>query len=533
MSEASLSERRFAIDALSVWHGSKQILEDVSLDLLAGRAHALVGPSGAGKSVCLRAVGGLLGPRWSLSGSVRVDGTVRALEVSRERGPSAGLAWVLQDPAAALNPLQRVAVQLDEAIRLAHGGGRAGQQRRRERALSLLKTVDLDGPERVLRAWPHELSGGERQRVVLAQGLAMNPRYLLADEPTAMLDAVRSAGFVELLRRTISEQDIGLLLVAHDLQLVRALDAGVTRIERGRITERVAAPHEDAPAFARAVARWAPPLEGWSGETEKPVQAPVLELERAGTRLGRTGRSPFVLESVSLAVRPGQCVALVGASGAGKSTVARLALSLLPIRQGRVRWLGRDVAGLGRRGERSRRRAVQPVFQDPGQSLDPAWTVGAVLGEALALRGPGDRSAAAQAVDPVGRLLEEVGLSADLAARSVTALSGGQRQRVALARALAPRPAVLVLDEAFSALDRPTTCHLVQVLGERVAQGMAVLLVAHDLELAAALSSEVIVMDAGQVVERGAPDAVLARPRHEATRALVAAARTLSGEEGE
>jgi peptide/nickel transport system ATP-binding protein len=519
-----------ALDDLTVAFSGRPVLSGVSLRIEAGEVVALVGPSGAGKSTLLAAAIDLLPPGAAVTGERRIAGQdLDGLDEAgrrRVRGRQVGL--VMQDPARALNPARPIGAQVAEAARLHRGLPRREAS---AEAARLLADVGLDLS---LDRYPHQLSGGQRQRVAVAAAVAAAPALLLADEPTAALDPVARTELATLLVRLAREHRKALLLVSHDLPLVAGIADRIMVLDRGTLVEEgpaveclerprsaalqgiVAAEQAQATAPPPGTAAGGAPLLGFEQVTRRFRTGTWL---RRGTRMG--------LSAVSLAVAPGETVALVGASGSGKTTLARLALALDHPDAGRVLLDGRDRAAAKGRIARTLLAQVQAVFQDPGNSLDPSWTVAESVAEPLALSP--DRLTAAERAARVADALQSVGLSPDHGVRAPDALSGGQRQRAALARALVLHPKLLVLDEAFSALDPALRSELAdRLLAIQRARGTALLLVSHDLALVRRLAHRLMVLRDGLVVEAGPTASVLAAPRDPYTAALVAASPTLS-----
>lgn len=472
------------------------LLRDVDLAIGEGEAVALSGPSGSGKTLLARALLGLLPPGASRHGSLLWEGRDPAATVdgwNLLRG--GGISWLPQDPLGGLNPLLRVGEQVAESARLA-GASRAEA---RGIAAGLLDELQLPDPERLLDAWPHQLSGGMRQRALLAAVLARRPRLLLADEPTSSLDAPVQRDLLALLDRARRARGLALLFITHDRDLAPLVADRCLEIRDGRLAAS-AAPAASG-AFPSAAVR--PPAAG----------APVLSA--SGVEVLYPGARARAVAGVDIELYAGRAVGLVGGSGSGKSSLARALAGHLVPSAGVVTIEGRPRARGDAATARAARRRVQMLFQDAGASLDPRQRVGDALAEAAAAAGAATAGVAS-------RLLAEVGLPADLAARHPHALSGGQRQRVALARCLAADPAVLIADEPTSALDGDARDRVLQLLGTVMAsRGLAVLLVTHDLDTASAFCDELLVMLAGRVVER-APAAPLAQLRHPHARLLLA-----------
>jgi peptide/nickel transport system ATP-binding protein len=475
-----------------------------------------------------RAVLRLLPPGARAEGSVRFDGRdVLAMSPAELRAYRANqAAIVFQDPRAHTNPLRTVGDYLTEGLRLNQD---LPERASRERARELLSAVGVEHPGVRLSSYPHELSGGLLQRVMIAAALTAEPRLLLADEPTTALDAVTQAEVLAVLAELRQRLGLAMLFITHDLELAAATCDRTAVLHAGSIVEvqRSADLHDRPlhPYTARLVgARLsvdAPPRHRVPGPGPPPAE-PILEVAHLRKVFGPRRDRPAVVavDDLSFSVPPGGSLALVGESGAGKTTVARMLLGLETPTSGRIRVAGQEPAR--RRpstAERRRRaRAVQAVFQNPYGSLDPRQRVGDCLEEALRLHGGGDRRARRERAL---QLLQQVGLEERHARSLPSQLSGGQRQRVAIARALAPEPRLLVLDEAVSALDAPVQAQILDLLAAlRVETGVAYVCISHNLAVVRQVADHLIVMRNGQVMEAGTTENVLDSPRHPYTQLL-------------
>ena len=507
---------------LRVAIGGAERLQALDLDLAAGEVLGLVGESGSGKSLTALAIAGLLPAGAEAGGQVMLDGTdlLTLPEPALDARRGAVIGLVFQEPMTALNPLMTLGEQVAEALRLHRPLTRREAAREAEAALARVGLAGLAGRH------PHELSGGQRQRGVIAIAMALRPRLLIADEPTTALDVAAQAQVLALLRELVREQGSALLLISHDLPLVAGVADRIAVLQHGRLVEQgparalLRAPQSAETAALIAASVLAPRAPAPAPDLSAPLLAAdglVRELRHGGGLLAR----PVVkrlLDGVSLQVGPGERVGLVGASGSGKSTLLRALLALEPLQAGEVRLQGRRFTS----AERALRRQVQIVFQDPAGSLDPRWRAWELVAEPLSLRDPvPDRALQRRlACD----WLDRVGLGADVADRFAHQFSGGQRQRLAIARALILEPALLVLDEAVSALDvsvRGQVLALIDTLCRE--HGTALLFVTHDLGVVRAATDRLYVLEAGRIVESGPTADVFARPQQAATRALLAA----------
>ena len=514
-------------------------VKGASLSIAPAETVALVGESGSGKSVTALSVLQLLpyplahhprggSIRWRDRELLGADlGTLQAV-----RGNE--VAMIFQEPMTSLNPLHTVEKQIAEVLRLHRGMNSAAA---RVRVLELLSLVGIADPEPRLRTYPHQLSGGQRQRVMIAMALANEPDLLIADEPTTALDVTIQAQVLALLRELQGKLQMAMLLITHDLNIVRKMAERVYVMKDGEIVESGAVEsifHQPSHAYTRRLLAAEPggkPVEG-------PADAPALMAAqdvrvwfpvKAGV-LRRTVDYIKAVDGISVTVREGHTVGVVGESGSGKTTLG-LALLRLERSRGSIRFNGRELQGLRAKALRPLRREMQVVFQDPYGSLSPRMSVGDIVGEGLQVHGlgGGDREREALITDT----LNEVGLDPDSRHRYPHEFSGGQRQRIAIARAMVLKPRFLVLDEPTSALDMSVQAQIVDLLRElQTRHQLAYLFISHDLKVVKALSDEVIVMQAGQVVEQGPAADIFLAPREPYTRALMAAAFELEALDG-
>ena len=544
----------------------------IDLDLRPGRVQALVGESGSGKSVTALGALGLLPATATVTGSARVvdpagagkaDGSgktdgegadaVCAVELVGAARPVLDdvrgrlVGTVFQEPTTALDPLETTAFQIGEAVR-AHPGAfrRSGGPRRPGRAevgarvRELLARVGLGGGggeelERIGRSHPHQLSGGQLQRVCIALAMACDPPVLIADEPTTALDVTVQAGILDLLR-SLTDTGVAVLLITHDMGVVAdvADDVAVMRagriVERGGVREIFARPaHPCTRELLAAVPRLDPlrqedPFAAVVRESEAPGGAagePVVEVRDLNVVYRSGRRTVHAVRDASLRIAPGEVLGLVGESGSGKSTIAGTLTGLVPVASGSVRVCGVEVARARRRALLPARRATGVVHQNPASSLNPRRTAGASIAEPMVVHGgfsPARRRAR------VAELLEAVRLPTVMADRYPHEMSGGQRQRVAIARALALDPRLIIADEPTSALDVSVQAVVLDLLRSLQAElGFACLFVSHDLAVVDAVAARTAVLHRGRVVESGPTEQVLARPREDYTRRLVAA----------
>jgi microcin C transport system ATP-binding protein len=519
--------------------GTLEAVRGVSFHIDKGETLALVGESGSGKSVTALSILQLLPyPKaWHPGGSVRLDGRelIGADEATlREvRGDRVGI--IFQEPMTSLNPLHTIDRQIGETLMLHRGMSRAGA---RARSLELLRLVRLREAEERLGAYPHQLSGGQRQRVMIAMALANEPDLLIADEPTTALDVTIQAQILTLLKDLQRRLGMAMLLITHDLTIVRKVADRVCVMTDGEIVE--AGPV--ARLFEHPQHPYTRHLLAAEPKGRPLVRAPDAPLVMAAEQvkvhfpiqrgvLRRTVGHVKAVDGVDVRVRRGQTVGVVGESGSGKTTLG-LALLRLIKSSGAIRFGDQDIQGMSSRRLRPLRRHMQIVFQDPFGSLSPRMSVGQIIEEGLKLhRLGGDRQGRRQLV---AKVLEEVGLDPASQDRYPHEFSGGQRQRISIARAVVLEPSFVVLDEPTSALDMSVQAQIVDLLRDLQARhGLAYLFISHDLRVVRALSDEVIVMREGEVVEQGPAAAVFDAPRHPYTQALMAAAFDIEAREGE
>jgi peptide/nickel transport system ATP-binding protein len=503
-------------------------IDAVSLSVGPGEMVCIVGESGSGKSVTAHSVMGLL-PKGDLvpaAGQVLLDGedvlTAGPARLRELRGTR--MAMIFQEPMTALNPVLRVGDQIAEVLRI---HTRLGAAERRAKAVEVMAAIRLPDPERLYDAYPHQLSGGQRQRIMIATAMVLDPRLLIADEPTTALDVTTQAQILALIKDLQKRHGTGVLFITHDFGVVAEVADRVAVMQHGRIVEQGPAAkvlrkptHDYTKMLLAAVPSLAPPQR-------RPVAGPVA-LETVGLSkiyghagLFRRGRVVSAVDDITLLVRRGETLGIVGESGSGKTTVARCIARLIDPNDGAIRLGPLDIAKLREGQLREHRRRVQIVFQDPYRSLNPRRTVGASI-----IEGPmnfGLRHAAA--LDRARSLVTLVGLSPDVLDRYPHQFSGGQRQRIAIARALAMEPEILIADEAVSALDVSVQAQVLDLLDDiKQRFDLAMLFITHDLRIAARICDRIMVMERGLVVEQGATTDVFAAPKHAYTRALLEAA---------
>ncbi len=499
----------------------------VSFDIRRGETVALVGESGSGKSVTALSTVALLPDSAKITGSVTYDGRemIGASEKALHDVRGNDISFIFQEPMTSLNPLHTIEKQLAESLEL-HQGLRGDQAR--ARILDLLEKVGIRDAERRLSDYPHQLSGGQRQRVMIAMALANGPELLVADEPTTALDVTIQAQILDLLAELKKSEGMSLLFITHDLGIVRRIADRVCVMKDGEIVE--SGPTADI--FANPQHPYTQTLINAHAQgTPDPVapNAPTIAsakdlrvwfpIQRGLLR--RTVGHVKAVNGATFAVRAGETVGIVGESGSGKTTLA-LAVMRLIASEGPVLFLGDDIQGRPARKLQPLRRDMQIVFQDPYGSLSPRMTAEEIIAEGLTVHGidPGRNR-----TEMVAEIMQEVGLDPALMHRYPHEFSGGQRQRIAIARAMILRPKLVVLDEPTSALDMTVQVQIVELLRSlQKKHGLAYLFISHDLRVVRALSHQVLVMRAGDIVESGPAEQIFRAPKTDYTRALMAAA---------
>ncbi|MQA56636.1 ABC transporter ATP-binding protein [Pseudomonas piscis] len=522
-----MTENLIEIRQLNVAFGGRPAVRDLCLDIRPGECLALVGESGSGKSVTAHSILQLLPQTGcSSSGSVRYRGQelIGADSATLQKLRGNRIAMIFQEPMTSLNPLHSIEKQIGETLLLHRGlGGKAAQAR----ILELLELVGIQKPRERLKAYPHQLSGGQRQRVMIAMALACEPELLIADEPTTALDVTVQRKILLLLKSLQQRLGMSLLLISHDLNLVRRIAQRVCVMKAGEIVEQAdcdtlfnAPQHPYSCELLHAEPEGLP-LRRDTRDTVLEVDNLCVEFQVGGGLLRRKQYLRAV-DGISLRVQQGKTLGIVGESGSGKSTLGQAILRLLDS-QGGIRFQGQALDGLNQKQLRPWRKQMQVVFQDPFGSLSPRMSVAQIISEGLEVHSQYD---ARQCEEQVIRALEEVGLDPDSRHRYPHEFSGGQRQRIAIARALVLKPALILLDEPTSALDRTVQKQVVTLLRQlQEKYGLTYLFISHDLAVVRALAHDMIVIKDGQVVESGASHQVFAAPQHPYTRELLAAAQ--------
>lgn len=512
------SDRQFAV-------------QNADLKLHAGETVCVVGESGSGKSLTARAVMGLLpAPHVRVgSGEIMFDDQditkVNAERLREIRGSE--ISMIFQEPMTALNPVMSIGDQIDEIFRY-HVS--MTKKVRAEKAIKLMEDVNLPDPAQIINAYPHELSGGQRQRAMIAMALALGPKILIADEPTTALDVTTQAQILELIKNMQKRLDTGVLFITHDFGVVADIADRVVVMQEGKIVETGTAKqvlnkpsHPYTKSLIAAIPRLKP------RKARKRSENIVLRTDQVSKSfgsgisffgLGKGGREVKAVREVNIELRKGETLGIVGESGSGKSTLARCIIKLMESDNGLIEIEGVDISGLNRKNMRSHRNRIQMVFQDPFASLNPRSRVGDIISQGPILQGISKEEAHANTRE----LLDIVGLDSRSFDRFPHEFSGGQRQRIGIARALALKPDILVADEPVSALDVSIQAQILELLDKiRKQMDLSMLFITHDLRVAAQVCDNVAVMQYGQVVEVGPTAKLFANPKHEYTKALLAA----------
>jgi microcin C transport system ATP-binding protein len=520
---------------LSVRFGSSTVVDDVSFAIAPGEKFALVGESGSGKSVSSLAV-------LKLNQDAHYDGAILfngedvldkdERRMRQLRGKDA--AMIFQEPMTALNPLFSIGNQIAEVLMLHEG---LGAREAARRTVELLEKTGIPEPARRALAYPHQLSGGQRQRAMIAMALACRPKLLIADEPTTALDVTIQVQILELLNQLQRDENMAVLLISHDLNLVRHFADRVGVMEQGKLVETASTAELFAnprQAYTKKLLQSRPQRNVAEIAADAP---PVLQAAQLRCtykiRQGWFGRRLFhAVDGVDLQLRRGETLGIVGESGSGKSTLGMALLRLSGAQvAGAIHFDGAAIDAMPSRALRPMRSRMQVVFQDPYASLSPRRTVEQIVGEGLALHRPQLDEEQRRAA--IVEALAEVGLPDAVLGRYPHEFSGGQRQRIAIARALVLQPDLLLLDEPTSALDVTVQQQVLQLLSElQRRHGMAYVFITHDLAVVRAMAHQVLVMKDGKVVESGATEEVMQRPQHTYTQRLLAAASYAADAEG-
>ncbi|MDX2074162.1 MAG: dipeptide ABC transporter ATP-binding protein [Alphaproteobacteria bacterium] len=537
-----------SISHFSLSFGESRIIRDISLDIWPGEMVAIVGESGSGKSLTALSCLGLQPAGAQVSGEIMLDGyslpirgrvgvgastgdsannaplptsPLQGEELRALRGKTASM--IFQEPMTALNPLHPIGKQIGEMLKK----NSSITQSSDHRIIMLLEEVGLSHLASRLGAYPHELSGGERQRVMIAMAIANSPKLLIADEPTTAVDVTIQAKILKLLKELQKTRNMAMMFITHDITLVRKLADRVVVMKSGEIVEQ----GKVSEVFSRPQHPYTHELLGSEPKGTMPplpANAPVA-LSCEGLKvhfpvktglLRRTTGFIKAVDGISVTIPESSTLGIVGESGSGKSTLG-FALLRLVKSEGKIVWLGRDIATLSSAAMRPLRKEMQLVFQDPYSSLNPRMTVGDIIGEGLRVH----RVPSTEYRVRIARAIEEVGLSPDMAERYPHEFSGGQRQRIAIARAMILKPQFVVLDEPTSALDLTVQTQIIALLKDfQIKYGISYLFISHDLRVVRAIAHHIAVLYKGEMVEYGKASDILTHPAQDYTRRLIEAA---------
>lgn len=522
-----------AIENLSVGfkhaEGEKIVAEKVNLEIFEGRTTALVGESGSGKSVVAHSILRLLPypvafhPTGQITFESRDLLSISDKEMRRVRGND--IAMIFQEPMTALNPLHTVQKQIGETLKLHQG---LNQMEAEKETLNWLEKVGIRNAKDRLKSYPHELSGGQRQRIMIAMALANRPKILVADEPTTALDVTVQKQILELLEELKSSLNMGILLISHDLGVVKRYSDTVSVMHKGHIVEAQntndlftapkadytlrllsAKPSGEACAFKLSTAE---PILSCNDVSvkfvvSKPLFKPAITFD--------------AVANTTLTLHKGETLGIIGESGSGKSTLAMALLKLLPS-TGEITFEKQRVDLINNQLMRALRKNIQVVFQDPFASLSPRMTIAQIVAEGLEIS---EKLTTEEKLSRVSQTLAEVGLDSDALHRYPHEFSGGQRQRIAIARALILKPKIIILDEPTSALDRAVQAQIVDLLRSlQEKYQLSYIFISHDLAVIKSLSHRIVVMRQGEIIESGHTQQVLTAPTHSYTKSLIDAA---------
>ncbi|WP_105382960.1 ABC transporter ATP-binding protein [Neorhizobium alkalisoli] len=518
--------------SFKVEHGTVQAVKDISFQLYRGETIAIVGESGSGKSVTARTVMGLLSKRAVVlsKSSIDYDGSniLKLSEKARRKLRGNRISMIFQEPMSSLNPIYAIGSQLVEAIRVHR---KMNRRQAEARALELLKQVQIPDPEARLKQYPHQLSGGQRQRVMIAMALANEPDVLIADEPTTALDVTVQAQILNLIRDLQEKLRMAVILITHDLTVVRKFADYIYVMQHGEIREH----NTKDRLFANPQHPYTRHLLGSEprGRANPLPEGSDIILNAKGVRVSFTLRHGgffkpdlrelVAVDNLDLTLRRHETLGLVGESGSGKTTFGQSLVRLNTPHHGEITFDGQPIHHLSRAAMRPLRSRMQIVFQDPFASLNPRMTIGQIIEEGLIVNGLGTTKA--ERLDRVRAALSAAGMPGNILSRFPHEFSGGQRQRIAIARAIALEPEFILLDEPTSALDLSVQAQIIELLRKlQDERGLSYLFISHDLKVVRALCHRVIVMQHGKIMEEGPVDEVLTHPKTAYTERLVKAA---------
>ena len=528
MSNPILEVKDFTVDFWvdGVWYPAAV---NMNFELHPGKVLAIVGESGSGKSTTALGLMSLLASNARMTGSVKVKDqemlNAKAATLRKFRGKE--VAYIFQEPMTALNPVYTIGFQVVETLRNHFD---LGPSQARARAVELFTLVEIPNPEQSFDKYPHQLSGGQRQRAMIAQALACDPGLLVADEPTTALDVTVQAEILDLMRGLKDKLNSAILLITHDMGVVADMADHILVMKDGLTVESGSADqifNKPQHPYTQQLLAAVPKLGSTKARAlpynENAKPAPVLKLSDVTIEYPKRGRMPaFVaVKNFNLEIYPGEIMGLVGESGSGKTTVGRAAIGLIPIKEGAIEIVGKDISHASQKELFSIRRHTGIVFQDPASSLNPRLPIGESIGEPIFLAG---LAKGAELAHKVEDLLDQVELPRSYRNRYPHELSGGQRQRVGIARALALTPDLLIADEPTSALDVSVQARFLELLQDLQGKlNFACLFISHDLAVVDILSHRIAVMQNGLLVEVGDRDQILKNPKNDYTKRLISA----------
>ena len=501
-------------------------VDKFNLEIIENEILCVVGESGSGKSMMARSIMGLLPKKLKVTeGEINFEGSLinhlTPKQYQEIRGQS--IAMIFQEPMTALNPLHSIGKQIDEVM-LLHTS--LNKTERHKRTLEMLSAVHLPDPKQVMQAYPHEISGGQRQRAMIAMALILEPKILIADEPTTALDVTTQAQILKLIRNLQRERQTGVIFITHDFGVVAEIADRIAVMKDGLLVENNDAQfvlNSPQHIYTQQLIRSVPNLKTKkSFESSKPVLLKIDHLEKKYQRkrgfLGSSKSEVLAVNKVQLELKEGETIGLVGESGSGKSTVARCIVKLISSDGGEILYKKKDITKMNRKSMMPYRKEIQMVFQDPYGSLNPRLTVGQMVAQGPIIHGEKHDKAFQKAE----KLLELVGLGQQALNRFPHEFSGGQRQRIGLARALALDPKILIADEPVSALDVSIQAQVLKLLGQiKQKLNFSMLFITHDLRVAAQVCDKIAVMYQGKIVEIGYTEKIFEDPQHEYTTALI------------
>lgn len=500
---------------------------DMNYEVMPGKTLAIVGESGSGKSSSSMGLMGLLASNARTSGTVEVQGvdmlSASPALVRKYRGKE--VAYIFQEPMTALNPVYTIGFQIVETLR---NHFTIGQKAAKDRAVELIKMVDIPDPEASFSKYPHQLSGGQKQRAMIAIALACDPALLIADEPTTALDVTVQAEILDLMRDLRHKLNSGILLITHDMGVVADMADDILVMKDGETVEYDSADNifnRPKHPYTKELLASVPRLG--SAPSRPQIKStgvePVLSMSNVTIEYPKRGRVPAfqAAKEINFDIFPGEILGLVGESGSGKTTIGRAAIGLLPVKEGSIKVVGKEIGKATGKELRDIRKHTGIVFQDPASSLNPRLPIGESIGEPLLLAGV---AKGAELDVLVEELLDKVELARSYRNRYPHELSGGQRQRVGIARALALSPDILIADEPTSALDVSIQARFLDLLLDLQSQlKFACLFISHDIAVVEILAHRIAVMQHGRLVEIGERDEILNKPKDPYTKALLAA----------